>query len=205
LTRSELIGLISCRIRSWGSPFRAFLLPRSRTPSPAPLPSCRFEVPSEPPSKTSSRPRAEARDPSPAPSSSLPEPLRLQGFAPRESPPLPLGCLRLRERVALLGFIPSRVFSLAGMARPSPRLPSWDCPLGRRIGLANAPSGSSYPARWARLSRDRLPSWGFPPHDPSRKFGRRAIRESPPQAPGCVAVPLPSSLWTVSPSYRSLP
>jgi hypothetical protein len=32
-------GLVSCQIRSWGSPFGAFLLPRSRTPSLTPLPS----------------------------------------------------------------------------------------------------------------------------------------------------------------------
>jgi hypothetical protein len=38
--RPEPAGLVSCRIRSWGSPFRAFLLPCSRSPSPAPLPSC---------------------------------------------------------------------------------------------------------------------------------------------------------------------
>jgi hypothetical protein len=32
-------GLVSCQIRSWGSPFGAFLPPRSRTPFPTPLPS----------------------------------------------------------------------------------------------------------------------------------------------------------------------
>jgi hypothetical protein len=37
--RPEPAGLVSCRIRSWGSPFRALLLPCSRSPSPAPLPS----------------------------------------------------------------------------------------------------------------------------------------------------------------------
>jgi hypothetical protein len=37
--RREPAGLVSCRIRSWGSPFRAFLLPRGRTPFPAPIPS----------------------------------------------------------------------------------------------------------------------------------------------------------------------
>jgi hypothetical protein len=58
------------------------------------------------------------------PSGSLDGSLRLQGFAPHESPPLPFGCLGLRERVALLGFIPFRAFSLTGRARPSPRLPS---------------------------------------------------------------------------------
>jgi hypothetical protein len=39
LIRPEPAGLVSCQIRSWGSPFRAFLLPRSRMPSPAPIPS----------------------------------------------------------------------------------------------------------------------------------------------------------------------
>lgn len=38
-------GLVSCRIRSWGSPFRAFLLPRSLPPSPASVPSCRSTNP----------------------------------------------------------------------------------------------------------------------------------------------------------------
>jgi len=39
--RPEPAGPISCRIRSWGPPFRALFLPRSRTPFPAPLPSWR--------------------------------------------------------------------------------------------------------------------------------------------------------------------
>jgi hypothetical protein len=54
--RPEPAGLISCRIRSWGLPSRAFFLPRSRTLFPAPFPSWRSN--------------------------------RLQGFAPRASPPL---------------------------------------------------------------------------------------------------------------------
>jgi hypothetical protein len=41
------------------------------------------------------------------------------------------GGLDRRRYVALLGFIPSRVFSLAGMERPSPLLPSWSCLLKR--------------------------------------------------------------------------
>jgi hypothetical protein len=36
-------GLVSCQIRSWGLPSKAFLLPRSRAPSPMPLPSGRWE------------------------------------------------------------------------------------------------------------------------------------------------------------------
>jgi len=41
LIRPVPTGLVSCQIRSWGSPSRAFLLPHSRTPSPAPFPSWR--------------------------------------------------------------------------------------------------------------------------------------------------------------------
>jgi len=72
---------VSGRIRSWGLPFRALLLSRSRTPSPAPLPSCRWinvraatnrEAASDLPTIN-----AAARDEDP----------RLQGLAPRESPP----------------------------------------------------------------------------------------------------------------------
>jgi hypothetical protein len=46
-------GLVSCQIRSWGSPFRALLLPCSRSPSPAPLPSCRWGAPPTCPSPRS--------------------------------------------------------------------------------------------------------------------------------------------------------
>jgi len=49
---------------------------------------------------------------------------RLQGFAPCESLPLNTGGLDRPWRIALLGFLPSRVFALVGMARLSPRLPS---------------------------------------------------------------------------------
>jgi hypothetical protein len=50
------------------------------------------------------------------------------------------------------------------------------------------------PARLACLSRDCRPSWGSPPSDPPRKFRSVAVRESPPQAPGCVTVPWSSHL-----------
>jgi hypothetical protein len=43
--------------------------------------------------------------------------------------------------------------------------------------------------RLACLSRGCRPSWGFPPFDSPHKFGVDAVRESPPQAPGFVAVP----------------
>jgi len=78
--------------------------------------------------------------------------------------------------------------------RPSPRLPSWSCPNGRRVGRTDAPTGCSLPVRLARLSRGCRPSWGSPPSDLPRKFGSAAVRESPPQAPGCVTAPWSSHL-----------
>ena len=48
LIRSEPAGLVSCRIRSWGSPSRAFLPSCSRTSSPTPLPSWRWVNPRKP-------------------------------------------------------------------------------------------------------------------------------------------------------------
>jgi hypothetical protein len=56
LVRPEPAGLVSCQIRSWGSPFRALLLSCSRSPSPASLPSCRWTtLPSSPRTPQSSR------------------------------------------------------------------------------------------------------------------------------------------------------
>jgi hypothetical protein len=77
-------GHISDQIRSWGSPFRALLLPRSRTPSPAPLPSCRWHPAADSATRARRRglrpaPDSERRNKSAGP--------RLQGLAPRESPP----------------------------------------------------------------------------------------------------------------------
>jgi hypothetical protein len=46
----------------------------------------------------------------------------------------------------------------------------------------------------ACLSRDCRPSWGSPPFDPPQRFRSVAVRESPPQAPGCVTVPWSSHL-----------
>jgi hypothetical protein len=119
---------------------------------------------------------------------------RLQGFAPHESPPHQAGGLGRPERVALLDFSPSGCSPSPEWQRPSPRLPSWDCPPGRRIDRTNAPTGCCLPARLACLSRDCRPSWGSPPFDPPQRFRSVAVRESPPQAPGCVTVPWSSHL-----------
>jgi hypothetical protein len=124
----------------------------------------------------------------------LPECPRLQGFVPHQSPPHRAGGLDRNGHVALLGFRPSRVLSLAGMttaftASPLMRLPKQ--PTSRPI---EPPTGYRFQTRLACLSRDRRPSWGSPPCDPPQKFGSVAVRESPPQAPGCVTVPSPSHL-----------
>jgi len=50
-------------------------------------------------------------------------------------------------------------------------------------------TGSWFEARSAYLFQDCLPSWGFPPYDPSQLFESSALRESPPQGLGCVTVP----------------
>jgi len=41
--RPKPAGLVSCRSRSWGSPFRALFLSSRRKLSPTPLPSCRLD------------------------------------------------------------------------------------------------------------------------------------------------------------------
>jgi hypothetical protein len=86
---------------------------------------------------------------------------RLQGFAPRESPPLPANWLGRRRRVALLGFIPSRVFPLATMARPSPGLPSWA--FSHQTQAADEPTLQGFICRQMGWSLSRLPTLlGFP-------------------------------------------
>jgi hypothetical protein len=83
---------------------------------------------------------------------------RLQGFAPRESPPLHLGCLGRNEHVALLGFLLSRAFTLGGMATAftAPPLMRSCC---RATNRPSAPSsGFHFHTRSAYLSRDCLPS-----------------------------------------------
>lgn len=53
--RPEPADLVSCQIRSWGSPSRAFLLPRSRTPFPAPTPLMALGSPHEPHDRSSAK------------------------------------------------------------------------------------------------------------------------------------------------------
>ena len=108
-------GLVSCQIRSWGSPFRALLLPCSRTPSPAPLPSCRWNaLPNRPSRHWPSRAPKRRAEPPPPHMDGPSEHPRLQGFAPHENPPLrPGGLGRHAARSSpgippLQGFLPHR-------------------------------------------------------------------------------------------------
>jgi hypothetical protein len=75
---------------------------------------------------------------------------RLQGLAPRGSPPPGSVVYAETERVALLGLCPSRVFTLSALARPSPVLPSCGYLLGHQ-GRTGSTSGS-------RTQRARLVS-----------------------------------------------
>jgi hypothetical protein len=115
--RPTSAGLVSCQIRSWGSPSRALLLSHSlarRLRRSCPL---AVRTRSRTPPRASSVASAETPRLELAPIAGRPRSApRLQGFAPRESPPLQTGCLDRRERVALLGFLPSRVLPLGGMA-----------------------------------------------------------------------------------------
>jgi hypothetical protein len=189
--RPEPAGLVSCQIRSWG-----FAL-QSLTPPAQPYavsgavallslkrPSCRLALP------TSTRKRAfigHVFD--------LPNAPRLQGFAPRESPPLRPGCLDRNQRVALLGFVPSRVFPLSSLDRTFTRSPLTSFCFARPQATSHISSpGSRKLKRLACLFRDRRPSWASSPLDLPRAFGRVAVRESPPRVPGFVTVPSSDSL-----------
>ena len=105
LDHPEPAGPISCRIRSWGSPFRALLLPHSRTPFPESIPSWHWSRPRGPTTErttASQTPRMCAQrqfglewGPQSTP--------RLQGFAPHGSPPPCSSELDQSRHVALLG------------------------------------------------------------------------------------------------------
>ena len=106
-------GLISYRIHLRDSPFRAFLLSRSRSLSPAPLPSWRCFCSRHRGSyKVGSEKKPEGLIPRQfSASPGLQNRTRLQGFAPRESPSPSAGGLDQPGHVALLSLLPSRVFS----------------------------------------------------------------------------------------------
>ena len=142
LFRHVLAGLVSCRIRSWGCTLQSFAplawpyavsgacpllsFGRSRRARLAGLPTvARASLAIAETTAYETRTRARSEDRS-SPGLTCPrKPPRLQGFAPRKSPPLPADGLGRRRRVALLGFSPSRALLIAAVAWLSPSLPSW--------------------------------------------------------------------------------
>jgi hypothetical protein len=191
----SLLALFHARSAHGVSPFKALLLPRSRTLSPAPLPSwCCARSTLDPSAGFPSRaPKRRARATSPHVGPGIRSP-HLQGFAPRESPPHRHGFLHLAERVALMGFLPSRVLPLAGMAAAFTAASPHEVIFTGAETTDRTLYRVSIPARWACLSRGCRPSWGCSPCDLPRKFEEAAVRELPPQAPGCVTVPSSSHL-----------
>jgi hypothetical protein len=158
--RPEPAGLVSCRIRSWGCALQSFAPPAQPYAVSGAATLLSFGRPRRPPRP----PGSAGPEGPPNPDGLMERPRerpRLQGFAPHGSPPLTAGGLGRSRARGSPGLPPSRVFSLAGTARPSPRLPSWTWLDGRE----RPPSLSfrvSVPARSARLSRDRLTLLGFP-------------------------------------------
>ena len=181
LFRHVPAGLVSCRIRSWGCTLQSFpplawpyavsgaspllsfgRIRRARladVPTVARAPLAVAETTAR---ETRTLARSEDRS---SPGLTCPrKPPRLQGFAPRESPPLPAGGLGRRRRVALLGFSPSRALltrQRPGFHRASPHGLSL---IGRERPMSR-PFRVSIAARWAHLSRDRRPSWASAPCD----------------------------------------
>jgi hypothetical protein len=128
-------------------PSRAFLLSCSRTPSPAPLPSWRWSKvieESRPPNRANPKKHSRSTSGKPCPTTSP------SGFcSTRESATYPR-LFRPSAARSSPGLSPSRVFTLTGMARLSPRLPSWawlnrSHATGRAAlqGLASSEIGSS--------------------------------------------------------------
>jgi hypothetical protein len=133
-------------------------LPRSRTPSPTPFPSCRWATPVFLLFVAHRNARRLAG------SVDLP---RLQGFAPRESPPPTADCLGRRPArsspglSALQGVLPRcggatfaapPLVNLAATGRERPALAVLQ-------GVTHSEMGSS-------PERDRRPSWASSPPDP---------------------------------------
>jgi hypothetical protein len=89
---------------------------------------------------------------------------RLQGVAPRESPPLQTDGLGRPGRVALLDFRPpgcSPSLERHGLHRVSPH----GLGIHGRYRPRTPPHRVSIPTRWAGLSRDCRPSWALAPCD----------------------------------------
>jgi hypothetical protein len=144
-----------------GFSLQSFSLSCSRTPFPAPLPSCRWSAFPDQPVPTSHDASATLRRFRLA----LSDGPRLQGLAPHESPPLFTGGLDRHRARGSLGFSTlqgslsrwrSQTFAclpLTGLPSRSPKRPF------------PAPLRVSPPTRLAGLSQDCRPSWALRPHD----------------------------------------
>jgi hypothetical protein len=181
--RSTSAGLVSCRIRSWGSPFRAFSSRAAWSPSPVLVPSCRSITP---PNLSELRRRRERRSAAPPPFPMWKGPWnapRLQGFAPHESPPLQADGLDRHERVALLGFPPSRVFPLGEMASVFTAPPLMRLAF-RATNRPWAPLQGFSSARGWLVSRETADPPGVCCLLTTATFETDTDLESPPRAPG---------------------
>jgi hypothetical protein len=186
------------------SPYRALLLRCSRTSSPTPFPSCRCDAlpsASSPTDLTISR----------CPVGSvcgLPSAPRLQGFAPHQSLPLRSGGLDRIERMALMGF-----HALQGSPPPRHNRAFTRFPLSSFLASTSdrhnrnctasisAPAPQGFRCRRDWLGFSLVPAEAVPPrnlptlldflclsttHASSKP---QPVRESPPRASGCIAVP----------------
>jgi hypothetical protein len=160
--RPEPAGPVSYRIRSWGSALQSFVpLVQPYAVSGAVTLLAFGGRPWRTPFHQRATPEDASRTGFEEP---YDRPFRLQGLAPHESPPHTNGCLGRKQRVALLGFHPpgfSPSLEWHGLHRTSPH----GLHLNARTRAMGLPSRVSLPARWARLPRDRLPSWASSPHD----------------------------------------
>ena len=130
--------------------------------------------------------------------------------------PPPSGCITAREsatrvggldqpgHVALLGLCPLQGTPPARMIRPSPASPLM------RLAESGA-NDRHHSTPGSHFQRDGLASLeaADPPGvcrlERSRLFGKTAIRESPPRAPGCVAAPCRTVLESLPLPCRSQP
>jgi hypothetical protein len=197
-------SLIACWIHAWGSTLQSFPPPAQPYVVSNAVALLSLRRPSSAPSPTdlplSRRPAG--------PVCGCPSAPRLQGFAPRQSLPLRAGGLDRPERMALMGFLVlqgshprrhNRAFTrfplssfLASTARRTteiaclrspPRLPRVS--VSGEIGLAPPPLPPKQRRLWVLptlVNFSRL----LTTHASSEP---RPIRESPPRASGCIAVP----------------
>jgi hypothetical protein len=153
-------GLVSCRRRSWDSPFEAFPLSRVSRPSGREAPTCRFAV------RLSHR--AEARRERQQP--------RLLGFAPGTSPSLPHASEDpRRNRLLPWVFGPSRGLSPTAWNRLPPTLLSRAWLIGYWYRELPAPQSIDRPSTKPVPVGPAAPLRVFAPFRP-HAFGRPPVR-----------------------------